>query len=255
MTTADPAGPQLGADFETSVYSAINEQRWEFFAPLVRSLRTSAGVNRVLDVGAGAGFFSGKLAGEGFTVTAVDGREENVAAIRAHCPGVIAAVVDVQALNALAKFADADLLFCAGLLYHLDDPVAGISAVASHPAPLALIETQLYPGDAPLFCFVEEGASVTQGLSHIALVPTRAVLVRLLTLYGRPFVYETLKGPEHDQFRENRRYHQLRRVFVAAKVPMSLPGTTRIEAGAFGKGFHVKQRSLARRVVDRVFGR
>jgi SAM-dependent methyltransferase len=245
----------LGADFETPVYSEINERRWSFFAPLIRSLQASTDVKRVLDVGAGAGFFSARLAGAGFVVTAVDGREENVAAIRARCPGVTAAVVDVQAADALASFADVDLLFCAGLLYHLDNPVAGIRAIAAHPAPLALIETQLLPGDGPFLRFVEEGASVTQGLHHVALVPTRSVLVRLLALYGRPYVYETDHAPDHEQFRDHTRYHQLRRVFIAAKSPIALPGTTRIEAAKFGKGFHVKQRSFARRVIDRLLGR
>jgi len=244
----------LGAEFETPKYSEINERRWDHFRPLIRSLNGAAGIFRVLDVGAGAGFFSGKLSDEGFHVVAVDGREENVAAIRSRHPGLSATVVDVQSAAALSSFAHFDLLFCAGLLYHLDNPVAGIRALASHPAPLALIETQLCPGDGPYLRFVEEGVSPTQGLSHIALVPTRAVLVRLLAKYGRPFIYETTEMPDHEQFRETVGYHRLRSVFVASKAPIELPGLTRIHASSFGKGFHVKPRSLAGRVFDRVLG-
>jgi hypothetical protein len=44
-------------------------------------------------------------------------------------------------------------------------------------------------------------------------------------------------------------------VFIAAKEPIDMAGTTRIEASAFGKGFHVKQRSVARRLLDRLLNR
>lgn len=246
---------RLGADFESATYSGINERRWSFFAPLIDTLKEGRSIVRVLDVGAGAGFFSGKLVEAGFQVTAVDGREENIAAIRARHAAVSASVVDVQSPGSLSGYADFDLLFCAGLLYHLDNPVAGIRALAEHPAPIALIETQLLPGDEPLFRFVEEGVSVTQGLSHIALVPTRAVLVRLLAMYGRPFIYETTGLPDHEQFRGNNRYHQLRRVFVAAKSPVEMPRLRRVHATSMPKGFHAKRRSLVRRVFDRLTGR
>lgn len=246
---------QAAKAFEGAVYSEINEKRWAFFAPLIARLKEHAGFATVLDVGAGAGYFAAKLADMGFSVTAVDGREENAAAIRERDPRVRAAVVDVQAAGSLAPFADQEFLFCAGLLYHLDNPIAGIRAVAEHPAKLALIETQLLPGGGPLFRLVEEGAAVTQGLNYLALVPTRDALVRLLTLFGRAYVYETGDGPDFHQFRESTREHQLRRVFVASREPIALDGLTRRQVPPFGKGFHMKPRSLLRRIAARVLRR
>lgn len=241
--------------FDSSVYSEINERRWEFFVPFIERLKRNFRLVRALDLGAGAGYFSGKLSEIGFVVTAIDGRAENVAAINLRYPQVKTGVVDLQSPGAFADFSANDFLFCAGLLYHLENPVAVMRAIAEHPSTIAFIETQLLPGSGPYFRYVEEGRSVTQGLGYLALIPTRDVLVRMLSIFGRSHVYEIEGGPSHPQFHESSREHQLRRILIASRTEVDMPGLVKLHAEGFGKGFHMKNLSFIRRVWLRLSDR
>lgn len=241
--------------FESEAYDLINKRRWSFFAHVLETLRQSWELRRVLDVGCGDGFFAGHLAAKGFKVTAIDARAENIDLLRSRHPSVSAHIVDVQQPGALERFADHDLLFCAGLVYHFDNPLAGIRALAENPAPLLFIETQLSPGPLPSFRLVEEGEAQTQGLQYLALVPTQFALVRLLNLFGRTHVYSLRGGPDHPQFHETARLHRLRGIFLAARTPIELPDADLCRVPAAGKGFHAKNPGLVRRALAKLAGR
>lgn len=241
--------------FDAKSYLEINEARWRYLEPWLERLIRTADLRHALDVGAGAGYFSERLAGVGIAVTAIDGRAENVAEIASRYPLVQTAVVDVQQPNALAPFHDVDLIFCAGLLYHLENPVAAIQNLGRAAARVMLIETQLIPEAGPMLRLVEEGASATQGLEHLALVPSRATLIRLLHLFGWQCVYALPGNPDHWQFQETRRHHQLRSVFIASRAPLTLPGLQLLTSSRAGKGFQEKPRSVAARIAGRLFSR
>lgn len=238
--------------FDAASYQQINEARWRFFEPWVLRLRESADLHRVIDVGAGAGYFSGKLAALGLTVTAVDGRAENVAEIASRNPGLRAEVVDIQGPGALDSFRDADMVFCTGLLYHLDNPVAALRNLGAVAARVMLVETQLIPDHGPFLRLVEEGASETQGLDHLALVPSRTTLVRLLNLFGWGYVYLVPGQPDHWQFQETHRHHKLRSVFVASRESLAIPGLMLLESKKAGKGFQEKPQGILARVIRKL---
>lgn len=235
--------------FDSAVYKEINEKRWAYFASLISQLVEATGCKNVLEVGAGAGYFSGKLSSLGLKVTATDGRPENVAEIAHRFPKIDAVVVDIQVENALSQFNDAELIFCAGLLYHLENPVGALRSLGRSKAHVMLIETQVTPESGPLFRLVEEGQAETQGLSYLALVPSQTALVRLLHLFDWAYVYIPDGRPEHWQFQETAYRHQLRSVLVASKKPLSLSNLTLVESVKAGKGFQEKRRSLLRRVI------
>jgi SAM-dependent methyltransferase len=242
-------------DFDAPVYSEINDARWRFFAPLVQRLVDTAGLHHVIDVGAGAGYFSEKLATLGLQVTATDGRADNVAEIVRRYPSMRTAVVDIQQPNALDAFQDVDMVFCAGLLYHLDNPVGAIKNLAGTTARLMLIETQLIPDDGPFLRLVEEGESQTQGLGYLALVPSQTTLVRLLHLFGWKYVYLVLGRPDHWQFHETQRHHKLRSVFVVSHEPLAIQGFSLLGSEKAGKGFQEKRLSLIMRIFRKLAGK
>jgi SAM-dependent methyltransferase len=242
-------------DFDAPVYSEINDARWRFFAPLIQRLADIAGLRRVLDVGAGAGYFSEKLAALGLQVTAVDGRAENVAEIVHRYPGMRTAVVDIQQPDALEAYQDVDMIFCAGLLYHLDNPVRAIKNLGGTTARLMLVETQLIPDNGPFLRLVEEGEAQTQGLGYLALVPSQTTLVRLLHLFGWEYVYLVPGRPDHWQFQETQTYHKLRSVFVASREPLAMPGFTLLKSEKAGKGFQEKRLSIVMRIARKLAGK
>ncbi|MFA5908679.1 MAG: methyltransferase domain-containing protein [Vicinamibacterales bacterium] len=240
--------------FDAASYREINEARWRFFEPWIRRLVETAGLRHVIDVGAGAGYFSEKLAALGLSVTATDGRADNVAEIARRYPGLRTEVVDIQKPQALEPFQDADMVFCAGLLYHLDNPVAALRSLGAVAARVMIIETQLIPDKGPFLRLVEEGASDTQGLDHLALVPSQVTLVRLLHLFGWKHVYLVPGHPDHWQFHETRRHHRLRSVFVASREPLAIPDLRLLNSKKEGKGFQEKPQGIVTRLVRKLRG-
>lgn len=111
------------------------------FVDRLHSLFIEAGpVQSVLEVGVGEGFLSGFLS-EKFPekrFTGVDIREDDIARLTAHFPritGIQKSIYDVGELT--GPF---DLVICAEVLEHLDDPERGLAALLSQ-APRRLILT------------------------------------------------------------------------------------------------------------------
>jgi SAM-dependent methyltransferase len=120
-------------------------------AARIRALVQAAGElrgARVIDLGAGDGEIAVELALRGASVTAVEGRPENAADIRAlaarHGAAVDVIETDVRALGweALGSF---DLIVCSGLLYHLAlaDALALARAMHEACARLLLVDTEV----------------------------------------------------------------------------------------------------------------
>jgi SAM-dependent methyltransferase len=106
---------------------------------------------RAIDLGAGGGELSAELALRGAEVVAVEGREQNAAAIESlrERHGIDAVrlrveVADVRALDwaALGRF---DVVVCSGLLYHLElgDQVALTRAMRGACDRLAFVDTEV----------------------------------------------------------------------------------------------------------------
>src|SRR5438105_3082377 len=107
--------------FETPAALELNRARLAH----LQSLDLALDGKRVLDVGCGVGHLAQFFLGRGCEVVCVDGREENIAILRAHHPALESHIADIQT-DALARFGKFDVVFCYGVLYHLANPLAAL---------------------------------------------------------------------------------------------------------------------------------
>src|SRR5688572_5059047 len=113
---------QSGQDvFDGGLAVSINRARLEFLERLGLPLDGK----RVLDAGCGVGHHTPFYTARGCRVVGVDGRPENIAAMKAIYPTVEGVVGDLQEMD-LASLGSFDVVHCLGLLYHLDSPVAAL---------------------------------------------------------------------------------------------------------------------------------
>lgn len=220
-----PAGGGVEC-FDTPGARAINAARMEHLA----SLRLPLAGKRVLDVGCGVGHLAAHLVRLGADVVGVDGREENVAHLRAIYPRLTAHVGDAQS-TPLTRFGRFDAVLCYGLLYHLEDPVAGLRNVASACGEFLMLETLVCDSARPVSVMVDEPRSFNQALAAVGCRPSPAFVAMALNRVGFAHVYAPATVPDHEDFhidwRDNLDYardgHPIRCVFVASRRPLANP--------------------------------
>jgi len=212
--------------FDDAAASAINQARMNW----ISSLGLELAGRRVLDAGAGVGHFSRYYADRGASVVAIEGRVENVAALRERCPGVPAHVVDIQA-DAIEPLGRFDIVHCFGLLYHLDSPVIALRRLHGVCDDLLLLETMVCDSSAPMAMLADETGAVNQALAGLGCRPSPAFIVTALNRIGFTFVYGAAAPPLHPDFqfewRDDRDVgrdgHNLRCVFVASHRAVTGP--------------------------------
>jgi SAM-dependent methyltransferase len=187
------------AVFDQQHYDLLNRTRGEVVRALLGELKEALGLRTAIDVGCGLGYFSGFLRSLCFDITGVDGRQQNVAEAQRRNPDIRFVQLDAEdpAMKTLGKF---DLVFCFGLLYHLENPFLAIRHLHAVMEKLLLVESVIFPGSLPLMALVDEGKTEDQGLNHIAFYPTETCLTKMLYQAGFPFVYEFSAKPEHPDF-------------------------------------------------------
>lgn len=77
---------------------------------------------KVIDLACGYGWWGQSLLEHGADVVFIDGREENLAAVRKEVPGAVTHVMNVE--KDPFPIPNADLILCMGLIYHIADPRA-----------------------------------------------------------------------------------------------------------------------------------
>jgi SAM-dependent methyltransferase len=198
----------------------LNRSRGEVVSALSAELKEPLALKTALDVGCGLGYFSGLLQSLGLDVTAVDGRSENVEEASRRNPTVKFHTYNAEdpALRALGKF---DLVFCFGLLYHLENPLLAIRHLHAMTRRLLLLEAVIFPGDEPIMALVNEGLSEDQGLNHFAFYPTEACLEKMLYCAGFPAVYRFARIPDHSEYRSSTNTRRVRTMLAASPVLIS----------------------------------
>jgi len=201
--------------FDQEHYDLLNRSRGEVVSRLLDEVKGPLGLRTAVDIGCGLGYFSGLLRSMGFEVTGVDGREQNVEEAQRRNPGVRFSQSDAEdpRLRALGKF---DLVFCFGLLYHLENPLLAIRHLHAMTGSLLLVEGVIFPGDGPIMGLVDEGPSEDQGLNHIAFYPTEACLQKMLYCAGFQFVYRFAVQPGHPGYHVNGRVPKIRTILGAS---------------------------------------
>jgi SAM-dependent methyltransferase len=208
--------------FDLPHYERLNETREAFLREFLPAWIGRLGLNTAIDVGCGLGYFSRALQGLGLRVTACDGRRENVEEASRRYPQISFRVANVEdsALESLGKF---DLVFCFGLLYHLENPFAALRNLHALTGKVLLVESMCVPGGRALLDLREEGKTEDQGLNFVAFYPTEPCLVKMLHSAGFPFVYRFSRMPEHEAFHEGGTRKQMRTMLAASKDTLEFP--------------------------------
>jgi SAM-dependent methyltransferase len=206
--------------FDQKHYEKLNASRAAVVSALITELKEPLGLHTALDVGCGLGYFSGLLRSFALDVTAVDGRPENTQEAARRNPGVKFRTYNAEdpAIRTLGTF---DLVFCFGLLYHLENPLLAIRHLHSMARQLVLLEAVVFPGDEPVMALVDEVSTEDQGLGHFAFYPTEACLVKMLYRAGFPHVYRLAKMPDHSEYHSSANSRKIRTMLSASRMPIS----------------------------------
>jgi SAM-dependent methyltransferase len=211
--------------FDQPFYREITEARLEHLAALGLPIEGRS----VIDVGCGIGRLSEFFTVRGCDVLCVDGREDNIARLRALYPERRAAVMDVET-DELVEHGSFDVVFCYGLLYHLADPLAFLRRAAAIARELMIVETCITDSDERVLFLVDDPDDPTMSLSHVASRPSPAYVATALRLSGFEHVYSPLRLPRHKDFEYERRNdlshlrdgNVMRDIFVASRAALEL---------------------------------
>jgi SAM-dependent methyltransferase len=193
--TEESNGPGMDY-FYSPHYQIHNSARLNHLASLGLPL---AG-RRVIEIGCGPGDHTGFFLQRGCSICAVDARQECIQAVQTRYPGVVTAAVDMNKPDALRGLGTFEIVYCYGLLYHLEDPNTGIANLASACSDLLLLESCVSAAGFEHVYHAEELAEdFTQSIRGLGCRPTRQWLFKSLQRHF-PFVYQTRTQPNHPEF-------------------------------------------------------
>jgi len=210
--------------FDAANAVAINQARIANLSTMGLTFRDK----RVLDIGCGVGHLGARLAEMGANVVCVDGRESNIVSLRTRYPQLEAHVGNVESED-LSRFGRFQIVFCYGLLYHLENPLQSLRNMAAVCGEMLVLETIICDHEMALVRVEDESTDVNQALGGIAGRPTPHYVVLALNRVGFPFVYAPVTPPEHEDFRFEWRNnldcardgHNLRCIFVASRTALN----------------------------------
>jgi SAM-dependent methyltransferase len=203
--------------FDAPFYQAINAARW---AALQRMLAVAevqiAPIKSAIDLGAGPGWFAGRLAEAGYDVLGLEGRAELVDIARQRSPAARFEVFDFDAAALSAAPAPADAVVCFGLLYHLENPVRALRMCRAMTRGALFLETMTLPEEGSVARLVPENANETQGMRALATLLSPDAIVHALNAAGFSRVYR-LDGASigHDDFIDTTDRRKRRDMFLA----------------------------------------
>jgi len=224
-TEAAPPGGGIEV-FDTTDAAVINRARLLH----LDSLGLPLSDRRVLDVGCGVGHLAQYFVGRRCQVLCVDARGANIDSLQARYPGLEARVLDVER-EALAGLGSFDVVFCYGLLYHLENPLAALRNMASVCGELLLIETLVCDSPHPATVLADEPRVHNQALRLIGNRPSPSFVLMALDRVGFGNVYVPVSAPDHPDFQFDwrgdlsiaRGPHNLRCVFVGSRSRLANP--------------------------------
>jgi tRNA (mo5U34)-methyltransferase len=201
--------------FDQSHYDSLNQARGDVVRTVLASVASLRPMRTAIDVGCGFGYFSGLLSSLGFAVTAVDGREENVREAQRRFPVISSQVFNAEdpALRSLGQF---DLVFCFGLLYHLENPFLAIRHLRAICSDFMLVESVIYQSSETIMGLVDEESHDDQGLNYVAFYPTENCLIKMFYKSGFPFVYRMTSKPQHSEYHAARDSKKVRTMLAAS---------------------------------------
>jgi FkbM family methyltransferase len=209
--------------FDQPHYELLNQSRGDFVRRVLPSLKRNLQLDTALDVGCGLGHFSNILLNMGFRTQAIDGRAANVEEAIRRYPEAAFSVGDIEDQR-VAELGTVDLVFCFGLLYHLENPFRAIRNLKALTGKVLILESMIVPSEAPEMLLRDEASIEDQSLRNVAFYPTEACLVKMLYRAGYGAVYRTTELPDHPAFRQTRRTARSRTVLIGSLQPLALAG-------------------------------
>lgn len=215
---AIPAGGGVEC-FDTEAAAALNNARLEHLASLELPLEGRS----VLEIGAGVGWLTRFFIERGCRIVATEARLANVEELARRVPDATVRLADAEeSLAALGRF---EVVFCYGVLYHLENPVLALRNMAEVCDELLLIETHVCDSRRPILTLEDEPKSANQALRGLGHRPSPSYVVMVLNRIGFEHIYRPRLPPIHPDFdfdwRDSgesvRDGHLLRATFAASR--------------------------------------
>ncbi len=209
--------------FNSAHYLQHNQKRQAHLASLNLNLTGMT----VLEVGAGIGDHTPFFLDRGCQVVSTEGRQDNFELLKQRYPDLDTMLLDLDDPGSSLD-QTFDIVYCYGLLYHLQNPTEAIAFMANHCQGLVLLETVVSfdQGEALNPCS-EPADSPTQSITGQGCRPTRLWVYNQLKKHFA-FVYMPITQPDHEEFPTDwsadlTRLEFKRAVFIASREPLSNP--------------------------------
>ncbi|MBP1464237.1 class I SAM-dependent methyltransferase [Candidatus Chloroploca sp. M-50] len=209
--------------FHTHHYLRLTMRTLEHLASMDLPVRNRS----VLEVGAGVGDFSSFFLDRACRTTITDVRPELLTYLQRRYPGQDIRCLDLEQPTSLAD-APFEVVFCYGVLYHLQHPAQAIAYLSDCCSDLMLVSSQVIYGDEEDFVLADEQqARLGQSYYGCGARFTRRWLWQQLRQHF-PHVYLPIIQPAHPQFPTNwmvqpAQEELARAIFVAARQPLTNP--------------------------------
>ncbi len=202
-------------------YLRHNQRRQEHLASLSLPLPGRT----VLEVGAGIGDHTSFFLDRECDVIVTEAQEQNLAILRPRYHGHDVRRVDLN--EPPGEPIEVDIVYCYGLLYHLERPASAISWMAGCARKMLLLETCVAAGEQDaVYPFFETAEDPDNAVTGRGCRPTRSWVRRELASHF-PHVYLPLTQPWHEEFPldwslpELAEQPLIRSVFVASREPLA----------------------------------
>lgn len=217
-------------EFTTEGYQRHNRVRQEHLGSLGLDLDGKT----VLELGAGVGDHTGFWLDRDCTVTAVEGRDNNLRRLQERYPDVLAERMDLD--GGERELGRHQVIYAYGILYHLGRPAEALENWANCCGELLLLETVVDPSPLCEVKRIQESiTNPTASFSGLACRPTRNWVYRELSRHF-PHVYLPVTQPRHEEFLldwTDVRWGEddygeevrglIRAVFIASRKPLQNP--------------------------------
>lgn len=179
----------------------------------------------VLEVGAGIGLHSRFFLERDCEMTITDGFAENVQEIQRRYPHVKSRVLDVESDCLPTDLDMHDIVYCYGLLYHVDDVEVALANLSKVCKEMILIETKVSVDRDNKIERMRDHKGNTGSIHGLASRPTRAWMMSKLQQYFG-YSYTTISQPDYRDFPvdwDDAKGNNNRAVFIGSRTPLTLP--------------------------------
>lgn len=182
--------------FHSIHYQRHNQRRLEHLESLGLDIQGTT----VLEVGAGVGDHTSFFLERGCQVVSTEAREENLKILIERYPYIQIKHLDLDNPDATVLPHSFDIVYCYGLLYHLQKPSEAIEFMSRYCQKLLLLETCVSFGEEESINHCEEYITdPTQSIWGLGCRPTRKWVYKQLKKNFN-FVYMPLTQPNHEEF-------------------------------------------------------